>query len=360
MFMGKKTADFSSIDLGNGSSTPKVAILGCGYWGKNLVRNFHALGALRLVCDPDEKSRNLARELAPGVEVARDFEIAFRRSEIDGIVIATPAETHHRLALRALREGKDVYVEKPLALNLREGIEMKERAALHRRILMVGHLLEYHPSILKLRELVEGGELGAIDYIYSHRLNFGKIRTEENALWSFAPHDIAVILRIAGEMPVEVTCVGGSYVTPHLQDVTLSGLRFRSGLRAHIFVSWLNPFKEQKLVVVGDRKMAVFNDVLKEGKLVVQNQRVEMRDHIPVLHNGNTVQVEHADEEPLRNACRHFLDCIRHRCQPLTGGKEGTDVLLVLQACQESLEKGGVPIELDHVPDSSFPAAAAG
>ncbi|HLS27297.1 MAG TPA: Gfo/Idh/MocA family oxidoreductase [Opitutales bacterium] len=339
---------------------PRVAVLGCGYWGKNLVRNFHALGALALVCDPGDPGRAMAREIAPRVEVTRDFETAFQRDGIDGIVIATPAETHHQLAMRALGAGKDLYVEKPLALTYREGVAMRNAAASRGKILMVGHLLEYHPAILKLRELLDEGELGKVDYIYSNRLNFGKVRTEENALWSFAPHDIAVILRIAGELPVEVTCVGGSYLTPALHDVTLSCLRFRSGLRAHIFVSWLNPFKEQKLVVVGDRKMAVFNDVLKEGKLVVHNQRVEMRDHIPVLHNGNTVQVEHADEEPLRNECRHFLDCIRHRCQPLTGGKEGTDVLLVLQACQESLEKGGVPIELDHVPDSSFPAAAAG
>lgn len=339
---------------------PRIAVLGCGYWGKNLVRNFYALGALALVCDPGEAGRVLAREIAPGVEVTRDFEIAFQREGIDGIVIATPAETHHQLAMRALGAGKDLYVEKPLALTYHEGVAIKNAALSRGKILMVGHLLEYHPAILKLRELLDEGELGKVDYIYSHRLNFGKIRTEENALWSFAPHDIAVILRLAGELPIEVTCVGGSYVTPKLHDVTLSALRFRSGLRAHIFVSWLNPFKEQKLVVVGDRKMAVFNDVLSEGKLVVHNQRVEMRDQIPFLHNGNAIQIDHAKEEPLRNECQHFLDCMRLRSEPLTGGKEGTDVLLVLQACQESLEKNGVPVPLIiSSPNLSLPAAAA-
>lgn len=328
---------------------PKIAVLGCGYWGKNLVRNFHHLGALALVCDPGEAGRIKAKEIAPKVEVTADFEAAFSRDDIAAVAIATPAETHHPLAIRAMEAGKDVFVEKPLALNHCEGLDMKAIAEKTGRLLMVGHLLEYHPAVLRLREMVADGTLGRVNYIYSHRLNFGKIRTEENALWSFAPHDIAVILRLVGEMPLEVTCTGGSYITPNLADVTMSCLHFRTGLRAHIFVSWLNPFKEQKLVVVGDRQMAVFNDVLKENKLMRYNQRVEVNDRMPTLHNGDVEAVELPLVEPLRNECQHFLDCVRDRTQPLTGGQNGINVLKVLQACQISLELNGRPTVISEV-----------
>lgn len=331
------------------SNSPKIAVLGCGYWGKNLVRNFHQLGALALVCDPGEAGRSKAKEIAPDVEVTADFEAAFTRDDIVAVAMATPAETHHPLAIQAMEAGKDVFVEKPLALNHREGLEMKSVAEKTGQLLMVGHLLEYHPAVLKLREMVTDKTLGRVNYIYSHRLNFGKVRTEENALWSFAPHDIAVILRLVGEMPLEVTCTGGSYVTPNLADVTMSCLHFRSGLRAHIFVSWLNPFKEQKLVVVGDRQMAVFNDVLKENKLMRFNQRVEVADRMPVLHNGDAEPVELPAEEPLRNECQHFIDCVRDRKQPLTDGQNGINVLKVLQACQISLELNGRPTLLSEV-----------
>ncbi len=340
--------------------TPTVAVLGCGYWGKNLVRNLDSLGALALVCDPGEPGRKTARKLAPKVEISAEFSDAFGRPDIDAVVIATPAESHCALAVEALRAGKDVFVEKPLALDFRQGLEMESLAAAAGRILMVGHLLEYHPAVLKLRELIAAGELGTVNYIYSNRLNFGKIRTEENALWSFAPHDIAVILRLAGDLPEEVTCSGGSFVTPDLPDVTLSCLRFGGGIRSHIFVSWLNPFKEQKLVVVGDRRMAVFNDVEVERKLLLYDQRVELRNHIPHLHSGAASAVEYEPSEPLRNECSHFLDCVRSRQQPLTDAGNGVDVLRVLQACQESMESHGRPVRLPEAPEVEPESVAAG
>ena len=188
-----------------------------------------------------------------------------------------------------------------------------------------------------------------MNYIYSNRLNFGKIRTEENALWSFAPHDIAVILRLFGSMPIEVTCVGGSYLTPNLADVTVSCLHFSSGQRAHIFVSWLNPFKEQKLVVFGDKQMAVFNDMEKDGKLVVYNQRVDFDNRKPVLQKGEATPVAIAASEPLRNECEHFLECVKTRKQPVTDGMNGIQVLQVLQACQMSLQLNGRPIVLSDL-----------
>ena len=324
-------------------SSINVAVLGCGYWGQNLVRNFHALGVLRAVCDPGEAGRARARQLAPGAEVLAEFASVLERPDIHAVVLATPAETHEPLALQALAAGKDVLVEKPMALNHQQGLRMHEAAENAGRILMVGHLLEFHPAVLKLREMVAGGTLGKVNYIYSNRLNFGKIRTEENALWSFAPHDIAVILRLVGELPLEVTCTGGSYLTPNLADVTVSCLHFRSGLRAHIFVSWLNPFKEQKLVVVGDRQMAVWDDVVKQGKLVLFDQRVDFANRQPVLQKGASETVELANDEPLRLECEHFVECVISRQRPLTDSKSGIDVLRVLQACEVSLRLNGHP-----------------
>src|SRR5688500_16849528 len=330
-------------------ASPSVAVLGCGYWGQNLVRNFYQIGALRLVCDPSETGRTRAAQLAPGVGTCASFDAVFSRKDIQAVVLATPAETHHPLALRALAAGFDVLVEKPLALTFQEGIEMQRAAEEHKRILMVGHLLEYHPAILKLRELISTRALGKVNYVYSNRLNFGKIRIEENALWSFAPHDVAVILRLFGSLPIEVTCVGGSYLTPNLADATVSCLHFAGGQRAHIFVSWLNPFKEQKLVAIGTEKMAVFNDVAKEEKLVLFDQRVEMAGRQPILQKGAAEAVDIAPDEPLRLECQHFLDCIRERKAPLTDAESGIRVLKVLQACQISLQLNGRPVLLSEV-----------
>ncbi len=326
-----------------------VAVLGCGYWGQNLVRNFYQLGALKLVCDPAETGRTRAGQIAPGIEVCENFDAVFERKDIDAVVLATPAETHHRLAIAAVRSGKDVLVEKPLALTYSEGLEMLREAEAAQKILMVGHLLEFHPAILKLRELLQENELGRVNYIYSNRLNFGKIRIEENALWSFAPHDIAVILRLFGQNPMEVTCVGGSYITPNLADVTVSGLHFATGQRAHIFVSWLNPFKEQKLIIVGEKKMAVFNDVAKDDKLVLYHQRVDMNNRQPVLLKGEAQPIALDPEEPLRRECEHFIECVHTKRQPLTNAQSGIQVLRVLQACQISLQLNGRPTLLSEV-----------
>lgn len=326
-----------------------VAVFGCGYWGKNLVRNFHELGALRLVCDISADGRKLAETIASGVETSDDFSAAFRREDIDAVVLATPAVTHAPLAMEAMNNGKDVYVEKPMAMNVKEATMMQEHASRLGRVLMVGHILEYHPAVTKLKSLIQSGELGEIHYIYSNRLNFGKIRIEENALWSFAPHDIAVILRLMDEKPIEVTSVGGAYVTPNLADVTVSGLHFSSGKRAHIFVNWLNPFKEQKLVVVGEERMAVFNDVAKEGKLKVYNQKVDLENRNPILRKGDVEDVEIGNEEPLRSECSHFLECLANREAPLTDGNNGIAVLEVLEACQESLQLNGRPILMSDI-----------
>jgi len=324
-----------------------VALVGCGYWGKNLCRNFHAFGALSFVVDATENGQTTARSIAPDAQITDSLDDVLRNDQVRGVALATPAETHAELAIQAMQAGKDVFVEKPMALTLEDAEKMKKVAEETGRILMVGHLLEFHPAVLKLVEMIASGELGKINYIYSNRLNFGKVRTEENALWSFAPHDVAVILRLMGQAPVEVSACGGSYLTNGVADTTMSNISFLNDSRAHIFVSWLHPFKEQRLVVVGDKKMATFNDVAPFGeKLQLYPQNVEFDGPIPILKKEDAKFVEHANTEPLREECKHFLECIQSRNQPLTNAQSGIDVLKVLHASQQSIEQNGVPISL--------------
>ena len=329
------------------SDIPKIALVGCGYWGKNLCRNFNELGVLAQVVDATESGQTTARSIAPESEIISNFDELLENPSIEAIALATPAETHADLAVRAMQHGKDVFVEKPMALTLDEAEKMKSVADENDRILMVGHLLEYHPAVLKLRDLIASGELGKINYVYSNRLNFGKVRTEENALWSFAPHDVAVILRLMGTFPHEISATGGSYLTKGLADVTVSNLRFPDGSRAHIFVSWLHPFKEQRLVVIGDSKMAIFNDVAPYGeKLVLYPQKVEFEDRIPILRKEDAQPVHYSDAEPLREECWHFIESVAKRSNPLTDAQSGINVLKVLHGCQSSINQNGMPITL--------------
>ena len=326
-------------------SIPKIAVIGNGYWGKNLVRVFHDLGALATVCDIRQEVLDQVKR-AYRVNVTPDISDVLNDPTIAGVVIAAPAAQHYELAKRALLQGKDVYVEKPLALTVAQGSELVDMAKECNRILMVGHILEYHPAIRKLKRLLREGELGKILYIYSSRLNMGKLRSEENILWSFAPHDVAVILSLLGEFPESVSAQGGCYLHPQIADTTLSTFQFRSGVMAHIFVSWLHPFKEQKLCVVGDRSMAVFDDVEPEHKLVVYPHHVNWVDRLPVAQKEQGQTIALPALEPLKEECRHFLECIRQRKTPLTDGESGVRVLQVLEASERSLRSQGLPTRL--------------
>ncbi len=321
----------------------KVGVVGCGYWGKNLVRNFHRLGALGAVCESHPPGRETAAQLAPGIPLHEDFG-RLLESDVQGVVLATPAETHYALAKKALLAGKDVFVEKPLALNAQEGFHLVSLAEQRGRILMVGHVLEYHPAIVKIVEMVRSGELGRLNYVYSNRVSMGKIRREENILWSFAPHDVAVILRLLGMLPFQVSAQGGSYLQPNIADVTLTNLLFNNGVRAHIFVSWLHPFKEQRLVVVGTNKMVVFDDVNKS--LLCYEQTVDMNSPAPVATSGEGHKVEFGSQEPLELECRAFLKAIETREPPVTDGWSGLNVLSVLEAAQRSLIMNGIPVAM--------------
>jgi len=324
------------------SNLPGIGVAGCGYWGKNLVRNFHELGALRAIYDLDQiSSGKVAKQYE--TQVAPSFIDLLSREDIQGVVIAAPATEHYALAKQALLAGKNVFVEKPLALLVEEGEELTQLAKMQNRVLMVGHLLHYHPAVKELKRLVHSGKLGKVEYIYSSRLNFGKLRTEESILWSFAPHDVSAILHILEEDPVSVTANGGAYLNPQIADVTLTSCHFKDGVTAHIFVSWLHPFKEQRLVVVGDRKTAVFDDAEKERKLVLYSHQIDWVNRVPVATRSEGEPVPISSEEPLKNECRHFLDCIVNGTMPSTDGNEGTRVLRVLYAAEQSLKSKGEP-----------------
>lgn len=336
-----------------------TALIGGGYWGKNLARNFAQLQALHTICDASEATLASFNDGYELVQKTTSFDSVLKNEAIKNIAIAAPAELHYRLAKQALQNGKNVFVEKPLCLTVVEGEELVALSKQLNRVLMVGHLLQYHPCIERIRTMVAQGDLGRLQYITSNRLNLGKIRREENALWSFAPHDLSVILSlVGGQIPESLQCTGEAWLTPGIADTTLTAMKFGGGVRAHVFVSWLNPFKEQKLTVVGSRAMAVFDDTLPwNEKLMLYRHSIKWEDGlVPTAGKATGEAVVVEQSEPLRNECAHFLDCCEKQCQPRTDGDEGLQVLRVLAMAQRSLESQGRGVTIDdvRVPKSSF------
>jgi len=321
-----------------------LALIGAGYWGKNLARNFDRLGALAMVCDSSPEILAEQKALYPGVRVTQSLDDVFQSPEIKRVAIAAPAAFHFELALRALESGKDVFVEKPLALDVGQGRQLVEAAAKKNLILMVGHLLQYHPCVRAIHRLISDGELGKLQYITSTRLNLGKIRWEEDALWSFAPHDISVLLSLVGsELPKWLRCTGEAYLNKGIADVTITTMGFSGSVQAHIYVSWINPFKEQRLTIIGTQGMVVFDDTLPWGEKVVLYKQplVWTGGAVPTVKKAAGERVPVKEEEPLQLECAHFLECCDLRKTPISDGREGLRVLEVLHAAQTSLEKGG-------------------
>jgi UDP-2-acetamido-3-amino-2,3-dideoxy-glucuronate N-acetyltransferase len=330
----------------------QIAVVGCGYWGKNLVRNFAELRALAAVCDPDPAT---AAQMAEGYGApTRTWDEVLGDPHIVGIAIAAPAVHHARLAHAALEAGKHVFVEKPLALTVNEAETVCTLAQRLDRRLMVGHLLQYHPAFVRLRELVRDGALGRLQYVYSNRLNLGKVRREEDILWSFAPHDLSMILSLVGQEPTEISAHGGFYLHKAIADVTTTHLVFPGGEQAHVFVSWLHPFKEQKLVVIGDRAMAVFDDGQDwSEKLLLYPHQIEWRGTLPVPRRAEADPIKLEEGEPLKLECSHFLECIATGARPRTDGQEGLRVLRVLARASAALKPAPTPRE--EAPASRFP-----
>jgi predicted dehydrogenase len=331
------------------SPLPRVAVVGCGYWGRNLVRNFHALGALAAVVDATPAGRTLAAQLAPTAEVLPELDPLLAREDIKAIALATPAITHAPLGLRVLAAGKDLFVEKPMALELADGRALVTRAKELGRILQVGHLLEYHPAVTTLKNWVTAGRFGKIRRLNAHRMNFGKVRTEEDALWSLAPHDISVLLRLHGGMPLRVSCHGTRALGTPRADVAVAMLHFEGGVDAHILSSWLHPTKEQKIVVVGDRGMAVFDDTSAAEKLVFHELQVAGSPAQPELKRGSPEIAPLSAEEPLRLECAAFVEAVATRRAPLADGESGLRVLAVLDACRRSMNAEGRSVSVEKI-----------
>lgn len=315
-----------------------IAVIGCGHWGKNLVRNFAELGALAALCDPNEK---LAQSHAEQYNVpALSFASILVDPTIDGVVLAVPAPLHASMAIEAMNVGKHVYVEKPLAMNIVEAESMIASARKYCVQLMVGHLLQYHPVFMALRGLVESGELGVVSYVYSNRLSLGKVRSEEDVIWSFAPHDISMILSLVGEGPEVVRVESSCILQPNIADTAILHMEFKSAVKAHVSVSWLHPVKEQKLVVVGQKGMVVFDDTKPWiEKLALYRHTIEAEGGVPSLEKAEAEYLAVPQAEPLKNECQHFIDVVNGRTEPLTDGVEGLSVLKVLSAASHSQSK---------------------
>jgi len=326
-------------------AVPRLAVLGCGYWGRNLVRNFHALGALAAIVEPSAPGQATAAEIAPGVPVFASLEAALGQVALQAVAVATPAATHCATALQAMNAGLDVFVEKPLALTLEDGAAMVTAAEADGRILQVGHLLEYHPALPVLTDWVRSGKLGRLRRLQAHRLNWGKVRTEEDALWSLAPHDLAVILRLTGTLPTTVSCRGSHILGTPRADTAVTVLGFPDGVEAHVLSSWYHPIKEQRIIVTGDRGIAVFDDVARENKLTFHEQAVAWgNDATPELRQSPPQPATLAAEEPLRRECAAFLAAVQTRHPPLADGRSGLRVLAVLDACRRSMLQGGATV----------------
>ena len=321
-----------------------VGVVGLGYWGPNLARNFASLpGAeLRWCCDADDDVRARLRARHPGTRFTAELDDLLSDPTLDAIVLATPVVTHATLAVRVLDAGKHCFVEKPLAQSVADAERAVEAAAAAGCVLMVGHLLEYHPGVIKLKELIDEGELGRVLYIYGNRLNLGKLRADENALWSLGAHDVSVLLRLAGEEPEEVQARGESYMREGVEDVVFCFLRFPSGLAAHLHLSWLDPHKERRFTVVGEQRMATFDDMALEGKITVYDKGFDQHTESYgeyITRSGDIWSPRLSNEEPLRTECAHFVDAIRNGTTPVSDGASGLRVVRVLEALQRSLDE---------------------
>jgi predicted dehydrogenase len=337
------------------NETVDVGIVGLGYWGPNLMRTFSQLpGVLvKYGCDLDEARISKQQTLYPDIHFTRDFEELLADDRLNAVMVASPVPTHAELARRALSAGKDVFVEKPLALSPAEAEQLAQLAAENELILMVGHLLEYHPAVSRLKAIVSSGELGEVFYVYAHRLNLGIVRRDENALWSLGPHDLSVAMYLLDQEPVEAKAIGHCYLKEGVEDVVFASLSFRDGKAAHFHMSWLDPHKERKITVVGSNKMAVFDDMSRDEKLKLYDKGVQEPEYESFgeyigLRFGDIVVPHLPNDEPLKLECKHFVECLRERKRPVSDGYDGLRVVRVLDALQRSLDAGGQPMRLQE------------
>jgi predicted dehydrogenase len=352
-----------------------VGVIGCGYWGPLLVRNFNGLPNcnLKTVCDTNEMRLRHLKELYPEVTGVNDHRQLLADRGLDAVVIATPVKYHYSLAKASLLAGKHTFIEKPMASSSAECEELVDIATRQGLLLMVDHTFLYSSPVRKIMEIVEAGDIGDIRYINSRRLNLGLFQKDINVAWDLAPHDISIILHILGEFPVTVNCQGNAHVTPHIEDVTNMSLMFRHKRFATIQSSWLEPRKIREMTIVGTRRMIVYDDLQTHEKIRVYDVRVERPPHYDTFaefhysyHYGDSYIPYIKHEEPLKTVCHHFIDCIVHSAQPVTGGREGLELVQILEAASASLKANGSPISLSSahrvipVDVVKFPVAKAG
>jgi predicted dehydrogenase len=321
-----------------------VGVVGLGYWGPNLARNFERLGEteLRWICDASEDARERWAPQFPRARVAASLDELLADESLDAVVIAAPVPLHAELAVRVLEAGKHCFVEKPLAQSVADAERVVAAAEASGKVLMVGHLLEYHPGVRKLKDVADAGDLGDIRYVYANRLNLGKLRDDENALWSLGAHDVSVLLHLVDEEPDEMHAFGESYMRRPVEDVVFCYLRFPSGLMAHLHLSWLDPHKERRFTIVGSDKMATFDDMELEQKLVIYDKGFD-QDYSSygeyIARSGDVWSPHISNEEPLRIECKHFAECVRDGATPISDGRSGLRVVRVLEGLQESLDR---------------------
>ncbi|MDP8298871.1 MAG: Gfo/Idh/MocA family oxidoreductase [Candidatus Tantalella remota] len=335
-------------------SDTKVAVIGIGNWGKHLVRNYHEMGVLYACCDLDEKKLQAAKKTYNVPVITSDFGAIFSDPEITAVVIAAPAVHHYELAKASLEAGKATYVEKPMALKAEHCEELVEIAEKNDLVLMVGHLMLYHPALLQIKEYIDSGDLGKIYYAYGMRVNLGTVRKDENSLWSFAPHDISMLLYLFDSEVENVSARGQSYLQKGLEDVVFLSLYFKDKKMAQIQISWLDPHKERKLTLVGSKKMLVFDDVESVEKIKIYDKGFDREEGVDFDSYGDYLTLRRGDihlpyvkmVEPLRAECKHFLDCVENGTTPHTDGRNGLEVVRILEKAQESLVNNGMPVSL--------------
>jgi len=333
----------------------KIGLIGCGDWGKNLLRSFASLPGCVLLacCDINPKQTEKLCSGYPDIKFTQDDKEIIENPNLDAVIISTPPASHFKLSKAAILADKDVFVEKPLVLDVAEGKELVRLAEEKKKVLMVGHIMEYHSATLKLKEYIKNGELGKIHYLYATRVNLGKVRDIENALWSFAPHDISIILFLLEKDPISVTATGECYLQKGIEDVAFMTLHFDDGVMAHVHVSWLDPHKDRKITVVGNKKMAVFDDTQPSEKIWIFDKGVDTKQDYNTygeylsLRVGDILIPKIESTEPLKVECQHFIDCVQNRKTPRSDGRDGLRVLKVLDAAQKSLKMGGTPVKME-------------
>jgi predicted dehydrogenase len=346
------------------AKTIKVGVVGCGYWGPNLIRNFRSLAdcKLKLMCDLDQKRLGHLRSLYPEVEGYSDFQEVLKGDLVDAVVIATSVKSHYPLAKAALLAGKHAFIEKPMASSVEQCAELNAIAAEKGLVLMIGHTFLYSPAVRKIKEIVDRGDIGEIRYINARRLNLGLFQKDINVTWDLAPHDISIIHHIFEDLPLSVNCRGSAHITPGIEDVTTLCLSFRKQRTAIVTSSWLDPRKVREMTIVGSKRMIVYDDVAQLEKLKIFDMRVEAPPHYDTFaefhyayHYGDMYSPYVKQEEPLKIECQHFLDSINQGTVPLTSGKKGMELVMVLEAASASLKKNGAPVDIF---DSTNPLSA--